>query len=132
MYCTAHLLPSGIGEVDELPPVLDVDVADVHAVVLELPVRGLDVADHQLQAGGGAGRGVVEALADRDRAPGARRRQLDEPDAVRGAFVVVGVEAHLVDVEILGPVHIGDGDKHEFKFPVHGHRLVPDACRRNP
>ena len=36
-----------------------------------------------------------------------------------GPLVVVGVEADLVDVEILGAVHVGHRDKHQFKFPVH-------------
>ncbi len=56
-----------------------------------------------------------------------RRRQLDEADAVHGPLIEVGVEANLVDVEILRAVHIGHGDKDKFKFPVHPHRLAA-AC----
>src|SRR3954462_15676656 len=67
----------GVGEVDEVPPVLDVNIADVHAIVLELLVRGLDVTDNELQAWCRAGRGIVQALTDGNRAAGARRSQLD-------------------------------------------------------
>src|SRR6476620_9760730 len=95
------LVAVGVGEVDKVPPVLDVDVADVHAVVLELLVRGLDVADHKLQAGRGTGRGVVEALADRTRAAGARWRQLDEPEALHWLIDVAGVEIHPLSLHVV-------------------------------
>ena len=43
---------------------------------------------------------------------------------VPGPLVVVSVEAHLIDVEILRAVHVGHRDKDKFEFPVHPHRLA--------
>ena len=41
-------------------------------------------------------------------------------NAVADAVVMIGVEAELLDVEGLGPVHIGHGDGDELELEVHG------------
>lgn len=56
---------------DKVAPVLNVNVADVHAVCLELRMGGVDVGNDYLQARGSAGRRLGEALADADGAGGA-------------------------------------------------------------
>jgi hypothetical protein len=56
----------------------------------EFVARSLDVGDDQVQALGGAGCRRGDVLAEDDRAPGARRRELDDAEVV--TVVVVGVE----------------------------------------
>ena len=53
--------------------------------------------------------GVAHPDSDDDRARRARWRQLDDPHPVAGLHVVIQPEAHLVDVERLGPVHVLGG-----------------------
>ena len=62
------LVPVGVGEVDEPPPGLVVDRADVDAAALELALGLFDVFDHYLHADDRAGLGVGDSLADADRA----------------------------------------------------------------
>ncbi|AIY01595.1 hypothetical protein ART_1996 [Arthrobacter sp. PAMC 25486] len=113
------LVAVGVGEVHEVAPIQYRHLADLNTVGGELVVGGLNVTDHQLHHGRGAGRGVGEAFPNGDRAGGPWRRELHEADAAARALVIVGVEANLVHVKILGPVHIGYGHKYEFQFPVH-------------
>src|SRR3712207_4418116 len=84
------------------------DLADLDSALDELRVCLSDVRDDQLEALEGAWRHVRnDALADHDRAAGARRRQLDEPVARAWRVdVVVKVEAELVGVEGLGSVDV--------------------------
>jgi hypothetical protein len=63
--------------------------ADLDAIE-QLFAGGLDVGDDQVQALGGAGRRRGDVLAEVDRAPGARRRELDHAEVFTA--VVVGVE----------------------------------------
>ena len=59
----------------------------------ELVARRLDVGDDQLQALGRAGRGRRHALAERDRAARAGRRELDDAEGVADGEVGVGPPA---------------------------------------
>ena len=65
-------------------------LADLDAATEQLVAGGLDVGDDQVQALGGAGRRRGDVLAEDDRAPGARRRELDHAEVVTGGEV--GVE----------------------------------------
>src|SRR4029453_5294558 len=96
------------------------DLADLDAAVEELGAGGVDVGDDHLEAGHRPGLGVGQA-----RAPGggAGGRESDEAEVVADMVVVVGVEADLLGVEALGPVHVGDGDRDQLELPVHGHVL---------
>ena len=107
-------------EVDELaaiPAVELIDLADVHTPLQQLRAGGFDVGHDQLQtldrAGFGRGR------AQHDRAPRARRGQLDDTEAVADLVVEVDVETHLVGIEVLGPIDIGHRHGHNFKRPIH-------------
>src|SRR5882672_3410120 len=65
-------------------------VADLDAATEQLRASGLDVGDDQVQALCGAGYRRSDVLAKDDRAPGARRRELENAEVF--AAVVVGVE----------------------------------------
>ena len=84
-------------------------LADLDAATEQLVAGGLDVGDDQVQALGGAGCRRGDVLAEDDRAPGARRRELDHAEVVTG--VEVGVEPPPEPpVELLRAVDIRDGD----------------------
>src|SRR3954447_16393021 len=80
-----------------------VRLGDVDAPADQLAAGGLDVLDGEDQPVGGSGSGLREALADVDRALGARRRELDSPDRVAGAEVGVQAPAEAL-VEALRPI----------------------------
>lgn len=81
----------------------------VDAVRDEFGARSLDVGDDQVQALGEAGRRRGDVPAEDDRAPGARRRELDYAVAV--TVGIVGVEPPPEPaVELLRAVDIRDGD----------------------
>ena len=65
-------------------------LADLDAATEQLFAGSLDVGDDQVQALGGAGCRRGDVLAEDDRAPGARRRELDHAEVF--TVVVVGVE----------------------------------------
>jgi len=44
----------------------------------------------------------------------------DERRRVAGAYVDVGDESRLLDVEHLRAIDVGDGDRHQLELPVHG------------
>jgi hypothetical protein len=82
-------------------------------------VSRLDVGDDQLKALVRTGlRGATaregDVLADRDRAPGAGRRELDDANFVGDPAVHVDVEAELVAVELHGAVDVADGQYDYF------------------
>src|SRR6266478_2742370 len=83
--------------------------ADLEAAIEQRFAGGLDVGDDQVQALGGAGCRRSYVLAEDDRAPGARRRELDHAEVFTA--VVVGVEPPPEPpVELLRAVYIRDGD----------------------
>src|SRR5579859_91797 len=102
----------GVAEGDERAPRLHVDVAGLNAVREELLPGGLGVGHHALNAllRPGRHRGDPGAEDDGTRRPG--RGELDEPQRLAHLVIVVGVEAHLVDVKRLGTVHVGYGYRH--------------------
>src|SRR6266511_336102 len=65
------------------------------------------------------GRTRPQAGADGDGAGRTGWRELHEAHLVADRVVVVQVKADLVDVEILGAVHVRDGDVHQFELPIH-------------
>jgi hypothetical protein len=67
--------------------------------------------------GGVATMPVATAMEQPD--PG--RGQLHDVDVVVDPGVVVDGEAHLLAVETLGPLHVGDGNDHQLELPVHAH-----------
>ena len=114
----------GVGEEDEAAPGEVLDLAGLDAAVEELGAGGVDVGDDQLETGHRAGLGVREAGAQGDRAGRAGRGELDKAEVVADLVVVVGVEADLLGVEPLGPVHVADGDRDQLELPVHGRPLA--------
>ena len=94
-------------------------LADLDSASDELGAGGLDVGDDEVQAPHGAGRRIRDPRADGYRARRARWRHLHDAKRIAGAVVDVQVEAHLLDVEGLGPVDIRDGQQHQFQFPIH-------------
>src|SRR4051794_22713055 len=117
----------GIGEVHEATPRLLVDRADRDPSGRQLSPRGIGVGDHRQQALLRSRSHLRDALADHDRARRARRRELHEAQFVADALVVVGVEPDLVDVEGLGAVDVGDGNRHELEFHLHEPTLASTA-----
>src|SRR3984893_15985727 len=92
-------------------------LADLDAATEQLLAGGRDVGDDQVQALGGAGCCRGDVLAEDDRAPGARRRELDHAEVV--TVVVVGVEpAPEPPVELLRAVDIRDGDDDDLELRV--------------
>ena len=85
------------------------ELADLDSALDELGAGGLDVGDDEVQAPHGAGRRIRDPRADGYRARRARWRHLHDAKRIAGAVVDVQVEAHLLDVEGLGPVDIRDG-----------------------
>src|SRR5437879_2377159 len=103
-----------------LTPVREVErLADVDAALDELGPRRFDVRDAEMEAVQRARRHLL-ALQKRDRAGGARRAELHDPEVVAGAVVDVDAEADLVGIERFGSIHVGDGDDDELQAPVHG------------
>jgi hypothetical protein len=79
-----------------------------------------------MQAADGARRHLPDQLhagGQEDRALRAGWGQLDDPHALGRLDVDVLREAHLVDVEGLGAVHVGDRHRYELELHVHGARL---------
>src|SRR4029453_14716917 len=108
----------GVGEEDEAAPGEVLDLAGLDAAVEELGAGGVDVGDAQLETGHRAGLGVREAGAQGDRAGRAGRGELDKAEVVADLVVVVGVEADLLGVEPLGPVHVADGDRDQLELQI--------------
>ena len=92
-------------------------LADLDAAGDELVARRLDVGDDQVQALGRTGRGRREVRAELDRAPGARRRELDQAEVVTGGDVGVEPPAE-ARVELLRAVDIRDGDDDHLELRV--------------
>jgi hypothetical protein len=97
------------------------DLTDRRAPLDELRASRLDVRHDQVQAVDRSRRHRVSAGSahdHRDRARGTARRQLHDPEV---AVTVVDVELEIepVDVEVLGPVDIGDRKHDHLKCPFH-------------
>src|SRR3954452_535500 len=95
------------------------DIVDLDAARNQLVSRRDDVGDHEMQALHAPGRHLADPGADRDRARRALRAQLDNAEVVSGAVVDVQFESHLLDVERLRAVDVGDGDDDELELVVH-------------
>ena len=92
-------------------------LADLDAATEQLVAGGLDVGDDQVQALGGAGCRRGDVLAEDDRAPGARRRELDHAPVV--TVGEVGVEPPPEPpVELLRAVDIRDRDDDYLELHV--------------
>jgi hypothetical protein len=61
----------------------------------------------------------VGACRQRDGAAEPGRRELHEAQLVGDLVVVVGVEAHLLRVEGVGSVDVGDRNLDQLELPVH-------------
>ncbi len=120
------LVAIGVGEVDERAPGLLVDVACPDAAPAQLVARGGRIGHDHLQAPLRSGCHVGDADTDHDRARGAWRCQLDEPQTLVHQVVVVGVETHLFDVELLGAIDIGHWHRDDLELHLH----VVDASGR--
>src|SRR6202011_1881455 len=96
--------------------------ADLDAAIEQFFAGGLDVGDDQVQALGGAGCRRGDVLAEDDRAPRARRRELDHAEVFTA--VVVGVEPPPEPpVELLGAVDIRYRD--DDYLELHGNSATP-------
>ena len=95
------------------------DVARIDAALDELRARGVNVGDDEVQPLHRARRRLDDAGAEADRARGAGRRELHDAELRAGGDVVIESEAELFDVEALGGVHVGDGNRHELELPIH-------------
>src|SRR6267378_1162443 len=84
-------------------------LADLYAATQQLVARRLDVGHDQVQALRGAGCRRGDVLAEDDRAPGARRRELEHAEVVTTGEVRVEPPTEL-PVELLRAVNIRDRD----------------------
>jgi len=90
---------------------------DLDAAIEQRFAGGLDVGDNEVQALRGAGCRRGDVLAEDDRAPRARRRELDHAEVF--TVVVVGVEPPPEPpVELLRAVDIRDRDDDYFELHV--------------
>src|ERR671913_299236 len=96
------------------------DRAGLHTPLDQLRAGGLDVGDDELQALQLPWRHVQDPAAQVDRAARPWRCELHEAHLVADLGVEVDDEADLLAVEVLRPVHVLDGDRHNFELPVHG------------
>ena len=114
-----------IGEVDERAPRLHIDLAHRSARGRAAPSRAASASDTTIcSASSEPGAILVRPLADRDRTGRPGRGELDETDLVAHRLVHVEHEADLVDVEVPGPIDVGDRHAHQFKFEVHTANLA--------
>ena len=93
-------------------------LADLGTAGGEFAVRSLNIGNDQVQALGRAGRGRRDLRAELDRALRARRRELDDPDAVIEGEVSVEPPPE-APVELFRAVNIRDGDDDHLKLRVH-------------
>src|SRR5580704_16112970 len=92
-------------------------LADLNAAPEQILSRGLDVSNDQIKALSGAGSRRRDVPAEDDRAPGARRRELNHAKVL--TVVVVGVESPPEPrVELLRAIDIRDGDNDDFELHV--------------
>ena len=92
-------------------------LTDLDTVRKQHVAGGLEVLDDQVQALGRTGRGRRDVRAELDRAAGARRRELDDPEVV--ARRDVGVEPPVeTAVEGLGAIDVGDRDDDHLESQV--------------
>lgn len=110
----------GVAEEDERAPRHVLNVADLDSTLLQLRVHRLDIGHDHLQPFERSGRHRGQAGADGDRAGRAGRGELHEAEVGIHLMIVIRVEAELLGVEVLGAIHVRDGDGHEFQFHVHG------------
>ena len=124
-------VPAAARTVDAGGALVVLDLADGDAPLGQLGAGGLDVGDDELQALHRPRRRLDHPGGDGDRAGRPGRGQLHDVDVVADPGVVVDGEAHLLAVEALGPIHVGDGNDHQLELPVH----VPSfswSVRRRP
>ena len=92
-------------------------LARLDAVRRELVARGLDVGDDQVQALRRPGRGRVSFVPNWIEHAGARRRELDDPEAVVDGDVGVEPPAE-ARVELLRAIDVGDRDDDDLELHV--------------
>ncbi len=97
------------------------DVAHLDAAADELVVGRVDVGDDQ-SGFGRAGRGGRESQTERDRCPGAGRRELNDPKPVHRGDVVVQPPPQAL-VEPLGAIDVG----HRNDVHLESHVDLPDV-----
>ena len=117
--CTDQPFPSGSPKNTNRPPGEVLDLAHDDPMPDQLGPGDLDVRHHQLQPLDRARLSVDNPGAKGDRTGRSRggsaaRSELRRSPGDRGR-----VEADLVDIEGLRPVHIGRGNTHQVEFPVH-------------
>jgi integrase len=118
-------VPAAAGTVDAGGALVVLDLADGDAPLGQPGAGGLDVGDDELQALHRPRRRLDHPGGDGDRAGRPGRGQLHDVDIVADPGVVVDGEAHLLAVEALCPIHVGDGNDHQLQLPVHVHPLAP-------
>src|SRR6476659_7668256 len=105
-------------------------LADLDAPTEQLVTGALDIGCDQVKALGGAGRRRGHVLPKNDRAPGARRRELDHAPVFTDE---VGVEPPPEPrVELLRSIDIRDGNNDDLEFHVdfRGARLAGRVAPR--
>src|SRR5438128_1623906 len=92
-------------------------LADLDTAGSQFTARSLDIGGDQVETLGRAGGGRRDVRAELDRAPGAGRRELDDPEAVIEGKV--GVEPPPeAPIELLRAVDIRDGDDDRLELQV--------------
>src|SRR3954452_10956851 len=112
--------PFGIDAVGAAARSEVVGITRCDAALDELRMRSLDVRDAQVEALERAGLHLADSGPDRDRARGAGRRHLHDPEVLPRARVDLEAEAELVEVERFRTVDVRNGPDHQFERPIHG------------
>src|SRR5215470_10443552 len=119
----------GIGPADPAPPkqvglvragvnaIAVEHLTDLDASTKQLGASGLDVGDYEIEALSGAGcrRGYI--LAEDDRAPRARRRELDHSEVVIVGVVCIEPPSE-PGVELLGTINIRDRKDDDLELHI--------------
>jgi hypothetical protein len=92
-------------------------LAHFHTAGEQLFTRSLDLRDDQRQALRRAGRSRCDVRAELNRAPRARRRELDDAEVVTASHVGVESPAEAC-VEVLRPVDVRDRQDHGLELEL--------------
>jgi hypothetical protein len=110
----AGILPGGVVE----------HLADSDALAEQLGTGGLNIGDDQVKALGRARRRGGDVFAEDDRTAGAGRRELNNAKVVAAVEISIEAPAEL-RVELLGAVHIRDGNDHDLEPQVDVGQAAP-------
>src|SRR5436305_14613905 len=98
----------GIADVDKMPPILYIDLADVSASFEPFLATGSRVLNHHLQPFLRSRLHVCNPNPNGDRTGGALRSQLNKAEVLIHLLVKISVKAKLFGIKGFGTVNVGN------------------------